>query len=85
MLRPKRPVEIDEIHELRPLSTKSSWTPEESRRLKKRVRVEKIRRDAEQNLRFLSTPLGQTENGLYYAYLSAPPESIVRVYMRVRV
>lgn len=52
-----------------------------SRRLKKRVRVEKIRRNAEPNLRFLSTPPGQTENGLYYAYLSAPPESIVRVYM----
>lgn len=52
-----------------------------NRRLKKRVRVEKIRRNAEPNLRFLSTPPGQTENGLYYAYLSAPTDNMVRVYM----
>ena len=51
------------------------------RRLKKRVRIEKIRRNAEPNLRFLSTPPGQTENGLYYAYLSAPADNMVRIYM----
>lgn len=70
---------------LGPSQLRAPARQKKSRRLKQRVRVEKIRRNAEQNLRFLSTPLGQTENGLYYAYLSAPPESIVRVYMRVRV
>lgn len=52
-----------------------------NRRLKKRVSVEKIRRNAEPNLRFLSTPPGQTENGMYYAFLSAPADNMVRVYM----
>lgn len=52
-----------------------------NRRLKKRVSVEKIRRDAEPNLRFLSTPPGQTENGLYYAFLSAPAGNNVLIYM----
>lgn len=54
---------------------------EKNQRLKKRVSVEKIRRNAEPNLRFLSTPPGQTENGLYYAFLSAPAENTVRIYM----
>lgn len=56
-------------------------SPKKSGPLKKRVKLEMIRRNAEPNLRFLSTPPGQTENGLYYAYLLAPPENVVRVYM----
>lgn len=66
---------------LGPSQRRVPTSQEKNRRLKKRVSVEKIRRNAEPNLRFLSTPPGQTENGLYYAFLSTPADNTVRVYM----
>lgn len=66
---------------LGPSQRRVPTSQEKNGRVKKRVSVEKVRRNAEPNLRFLSTPPGQTENGLYYAYLSAPAFNRVRVYM----
>lgn len=63
-----------------PSQPRAPASQKRTRPLKKRS-LEIVRRKAEPNLRFLSTPPGQTENGLYYAYLSAPPKNIVRVYM----
>lgn len=79
--RPKRTVEITRSINLSPSQPRVPACQKKSRRLKKRVRSETVRRNAEPNLRFLSTPPGQTENGLYYAYMLAPPENIVRVYL----
>lgn len=66
---------------LGPSQQRVPTSQEKNRRLKKRVSVEKIRRNAEPSLRFLSTPPGQKENGLLYAFLSAPAGNTVRTYM----